>query len=270
MIACSATAAAPQAQQPRPAPAHKRIAILQSNYIPWKGYFDLINSVDEFILYDDMQYTRRDWRNRNRIKTPHGPLWLTIPVHVKGRFHQRIRDAEVSDPTWAARHWRSLVHAYSRAPFWHRYRDGLEALYLDCRETHLSAVNRRFLNALCDWLNIRTPIRDSSEYRLIDGKTERLVDICRQAGATHYLSGPAAKDYVVPELFSRAGIELEWMDYSGYPEYAQLYPPFDHHVSVLDLILCTGPGARHYLGRVRAGDRAIDASRGHQLLHAAP
>lgn len=255
MITCSETAVALPTYQHGSAAAQQRVAILQSNYIPWKGYFDLIASVDEFILYDDMQYTRRDWRNRNRIKTPHGPLWLTIPVHVKGRFHQRIRDVEISDPSWAARHWRSLRHAYSRAPFWNDYRELLESLYLDCRETHLSAVNRRFLTALCDWLNIRTPIRDSSEFHLIDGKTERLVDICRQAGATRYLSGPAAKGYIAPELFSRAGIELEWMDYSGYPEYDQLYPPFDHHVSVLDLILCTGPNARDYLRRVRIAER---------------
>src|SRR5687767_5361993 len=95
----------------------RRIAISQSNYIPWKGYFDLINFMDEFILYDDVQFTRRDWRNRNKIKTPNGELWLTIPVQVTGKYHQSIRETQVSDSTWARTHWRTLEHAYARAPW---------------------------------------------------------------------------------------------------------------------------------------------------------
>lgn len=227
----------------------KTVAILQSNYIPWKGYFDLIRRSDLFILYDDMQYTRRDWRNRNIIKTPQGPAWLTIPVQVKGRYIQPIREVQISDPSWERTHWQTLAHNYARAPFWAFYRERLESLYLDCRETHLSRINHRFLAALCEWLGIRTPIHWSMDYALAPGKTERLLDLCRQAGATRYLSGPAARDYLDASLFNQAGIEVEWMDYAGYPEYPQLHGPFEHKVSALDLLLNTGPDAPAYLSR---------------------
>ena len=95
---------------------HRRVAIVQSSYIPWKGYFDLIRAADEFILLDDVQFTKRDWRSRNRIKTKDGLHWLSIPVHTKGRYEQRILDATVSDPSWAVRHWQTIQGAYARAP----------------------------------------------------------------------------------------------------------------------------------------------------------
>lgn len=225
----------------------KRVAILQSNYIPWKGYFDLINSVDEFILYDDMQYTKRDWRNRNRVKTPRGPVWLTIPVEVKGKYLQKIKDTVISDASWTRHHWETIVHNYGRAPCFRDYRPAFEALYLECRETSLSAINYRFLSALCGMLGIRTRMSWSMDYKLAEGKTERLVELCRQAGASEYLSGPAAREYIDPDLFAVAGITLRYMDYSGYPEYPQLHPPFVHEVSIMDLILNVGPEAPKYM-----------------------
>lgn len=225
----------------------KRVAILQSNYIPWKGYFDLIAAVDEFILFDDVQYTRRDWRNRNRIKTQDGVKWLTIPVEAKGKYLQTIRETRISDPSWARKHWSALSHSYARTPYFHEYADRLEPLYLDAPPESLSEVNAAFIQTICAALSIETAITSSDRYQLIDGKTERLVGLCKQAGATHYLSGPAARDYIAPELFEEADVELEYMDYSGYPEYSQPYPPFDHYVTVLDLLFCTGPDARKYM-----------------------
>lgn len=226
----------------------KRVAIVQSNYIPWKGYFDMIRRVDEFILYDDMQYTRRDWRNRNKIKTAQGLQWLTIPVVVKGKYHQTIKETVVSDPQWPRQHWATLQHNYSRAPYFEAYRDRIEPLYrTEDMPTQLSAINHRFLTAVCGMLDITTRLTWSMDYTIVPGKTERLVSLCQQAGATEYLSGPAARDYVVPELFEAAGITLRWFDYSGYPEYPQLYPPFEHGVSILDLIFNTGPEAGRYL-----------------------
>jgi hypothetical protein len=225
----------------------KRVAIVQSNYIPWKGYFDLLNLADEFILYDDMQYTRRDWRNRNLIKTANGLQWLTIPVQVKGRYFQKIRETEVGDPAWARDHWRSIAHSYSRAAHFKDYKDWAEELYLGAGERLLSRVNYRFLTAICRVLGIRTQISWSMDYRLAEGQTERLVDLCKQAGATEYLSGPAAKDYMDEALFEREGIALRYMDYSGYPEYRQLFPPFEHGVTVLDLIFNEGPEATRYM-----------------------
>jgi WbqC-like protein family len=225
----------------------KLVAIVQSNYLPWKGYFDLINWADEFILFDDRQYTRRDWRNRNQIKTPHGPRWLTIPVQVKGRYHQRIDETKVADPTWARRHWESLKHCYARAPFFAAYRPLFEELYLGMKEEYLSRINYRFLQAVCGLLGIRTRLTWSTAYRATDGRTERLIDLCRQAGATAYLSGPVAQAYLDEVAFRAAGLAVRYADYAGYPRYRQLYPPFDHHVSIVDLLFNEGPDAPRYL-----------------------
>jgi hypothetical protein len=232
----------------------KRVAILQSSYIPWKGYFDLIRQVDEFILYDDAQFTKRDWRNRNQIKTKDGLLWLTIPVHVKGKFTQAIKDTTVSDAGWAGKHFKAIASAYARAPYFEMYRDTVSELYVGATSERLSEVNRRFIEAFARLLGIQTTITSSMDYTLPDGRVERLVSLCLQAGATAYLSGPAARDYIDPQRFADAGIELSYMDYSGYPEYPQLYPPFTHNVSVLDLLFSVGPAAPQYL--TRAGQTA--------------
>jgi WbqC-like protein family len=223
--------------------ARNRVAIIQSSYIPWKGYFDLIRRVDEFILYDDAQYTKRDWRNRNRIKGPNGPLWLTIPIDVKGRYFQAIKDTRVADGRWRERHWRTLQACYARAPYYRDYRSMLEELYLGCTSESLSEINRRFICRFCELLAFDTRVSCSMDYRLVEGRTERLVALCQQAGAREYLSGPAARAYIDLELFADAGITVTFMDYSGYPEYEQLYPPFDHHVSIVDLLVHTGPRA---------------------------
>ncbi len=225
----------------------KTVVIVQSNYIPWKGYFDLVNLADEFILFDDVQYTRRDWRNRNKIKTPGGVKWLTIPVKVKGRYLQKIKDVVVSDSMWRQRHWRSIVHSYARAECFPRYRDLFEELYLGSDQVFLSQINYQFLTAICGILGIDTRISWSMDYSLVEGKTERLVALCRQAGATRYLSGPSARCYLDEALFRAAGIVVDYMDYSGYPPYKQLYPPFEPGVSVLDLIFNMGPRATDYM-----------------------
>jgi hypothetical protein len=225
----------------------KRVAIVQSNYIPWKGYFDLINSVDEFILFDDMQYTRRDWRNRNKIKTAAGATWLTIPVQVKGKYFQTIKETEISEPGWNELHLKTICGQYARAAHFAYHRAWLEETYRGATAVRLSEINRHFLTRTCELLGIKTRLTTSMDYQIVDGKTERLVDLCRQAGATHYVSGPAARDYIEPSLFERAGIELSFYDYTGYPAYQQIHPPFDHFVTVLDLILNQGPDATRYM-----------------------
>lgn len=232
--------------------AARTVAIVQSSYIPWRGYFDLIGLADEFVLYDDAQYTKRDWRNRNRIKTPQGLQWLTIPVQVKGKYLQRICETQIESPDWAARHWKAFVHNYASAPHFDRYRAFFEELYLGSEERFLSAINRRFLEAICGLLGIETTFTWSTDYGGEGTKTERLVDLCRQARATVYLSGPRAKEYMDESLFDEAGIKLTYMDYSGYPEYPQLHPPFDPAVTVLDLLFNTGEDAPRYLKSVPA------------------
>jgi hypothetical protein len=225
----------------------KKVAIVQSNYIPWKGYFDLINLVDEFILLDDVQYTRRDWRNRNQIKTKNGLMWLTIPVKVDGKIPQRICETVISDSGWNRNHWKSIIHHYTRAKYFRDYKEVLEELYLGSDEILLSHINHRFLKAICEILDIKTKLSWSMDYGLFDGKTERLVNLCKKAEATEYLSGPAAKAYLNEELFRQEGITVRYMDYSGYSEYNQLYPPFEHQVSILDLIVSEGPNAAKYM-----------------------
>jgi WbqC-like protein family len=226
-----------------------RIAIVQSNYIPWKGYFDLIQSVDEFVLFDDVQYTRRDWRNRNRIKTAHGLAWLTIPVQTTGQYLSLIKDIEVSDDTWAAKHWKTIVASYARAPQFQWFAERFEPLYMSCPDRRLSLINRRWLEAACDALGIRTRLTWAMDYTVAEGKTERLVSICQQAGASTYISGPSARDYIDDGVFRAAGITLEYFDYAGYPPYPQLHGPFEHNVSIVDLLCQMGPDAPHFLRR---------------------
>jgi hypothetical protein len=225
----------------------KKVAIVQSNYIPWKGYFDLIAAVDEFILYDDMQYTRRDWRNRNQIKTPQGVQWLTVPVNVKGKYHQSIKDTEIDGADWASAHWKSLALNYRRAPHFDEIASWLESLYLAEPYTHLSRLNRRLIEAVCDYLGIKTVISNSWDYILPDGKTERLADLCVQAGGTEYISGPAAKGYIRENMFADRDIKLTWFEYGGYPRYPQLWGEFTHEVTVLDLLFNCGKGGPRYM-----------------------
>lgn len=225
----------------------KKVAILQSNYIPWKGYFDMIAAVDEFILYDDMQYTRRDWRNRNRIKTPQGVKWLTVPVLTKGNYYQAIRDVNIADSEWAAIHWQALSKNYGRALFFRDIATWLEPLYRSNSYTSLSELNRCFIEEVCCYLNIKTIIKNSWDYTLIDGKTERLADLCLQAGGTEYISGPAAKNYIEEDVFLKKGIKLTWFDYANYPEYPQMWGAFTHEVTIFDLLFHCGQQASHYM-----------------------
>jgi hypothetical protein len=225
----------------------KRIAILQSNYIPWKGYFDIIAAVDEFIVYDCVQYTKNDWRNRNQIKTTQGKSWLTVPVRQRS-LDQTIEQTEIADTGCFRKHWNTFRQNYAKAPHIRYCSDALEPVFLELgSERMLSQANVRLIRAACDLLGIRTPIRDANEYTLDSDRNERLVSLCRQAGASSYLSGTAAQAYLDETLFAKECITVEWMSYDGYPEYAQPYPPFDHHVSVLDLLASTGPEAPRFM-----------------------
>jgi hypothetical protein len=243
----------------------KRIAIAQSNYVPWKGYFDLINMVDEFVLLDNVQYTRRDWRNRNRIKSAGGTRWITIPVETKGRYLQRIDQTRISDPGWRRSHWDLLRQTYAGTPHFSRYRPELERLYLhELTDPLLTNVNRRLLEYGCSALGIVTPLSAASDYEPGEGTSDRLLDICLKAGATTYLSGPAARGYLEEERFREAGVGVEWMSYEGYPPYEQIHPPFVHGVSVLDLLFHLGPEAPSYM--LSFGARAQPGAGGNEGL----
>lgn len=223
----------------------KKVAILQSNYIPWKGYFDMVAAVDEFILYDDVQFTKNDWRNRNKIKTPQGIQWLTVPVGQNIR--RRIRDVDIPDHQWQKQHWKTLESNYRRAAYFEEVAAILEPLYLRRQYTHLSELNRVLIEAVCAYLGIATKISNSWDFQLIEGKTERLADICIQAGGTDYISGPSARDYIEEHIFNERGVSLNWFDYEGYPEYPQLWGEFTHNVSILDLLFNCGDNSPHYM-----------------------
>ena len=225
----------------------KKVAILQSNYIPWKGYFDLINMVDEFVIYDSAQYTRRDWRNRNKILTSLGPKWLSIPINVKGRYAQKICEAQISDRGWGGKHWNIIEHNYRKAPYFFEYAPIFEKLYLENCEELLSRVNFKFIEAINKLLGISTIIRWSDDFNLSFGKSERLLSICEASAADVYVSGPAAMNYLDVNLFSLKNIEIKWIDYSGYPKYRQIHGSFEHAVSILDLIFNEGPNATRYM-----------------------
>lgn len=224
----------------------KKVAILQSNYIPWKGYFDLINSVDEFIFYDDVQYTKNDWRNRNKIKTQNGLMWLTIPVKHEN-LNQKIKDTEIAYTNWNRKHWNAISLNYSKARYFKQYKELFEEVYLGITTKNLAEVNYVFIKLICNILNIHTKLSYSTNFKPAIGRVERLVDLCTQAGAGCYISGPSAKNYLNEELFRQEGIQVEYVDYSNYPEYNQLHGPFVHEVSIVDLILNEGPHSMNYL-----------------------
>jgi hypothetical protein len=225
----------------------KKVLITQSNYIPWKGYFDAINLADVMVLYDEMQYTKRDWRNRNKIKTAQGLKWLSVPVQVKGKYFQKINETLLADQKWSIKHWNSIEHAYKKAPFFDTYKEQVKALYLDTSSETISDVNKKFLEEISSLLGIDTPIRWSKEFELVGDKTEKLLNICKELNATHYITGPAAKAYMDTSLFDEAGIEIIWMDYSDYPEYDQLHDEFEHGVTILDLLFNLGPDSKKYM-----------------------
>jgi hypothetical protein len=222
----------------------KIIAAIQSNYIPWKGYFDIINRADEFVLYDDVQYTKNDWRNRNKIKTNEGLIWLTIPINHK--IGQKINEATVFSQNWRKKHWTTICQNYVRTRYFNDYKPVFEDLYLGNHEKYLSQINYQFICAINKILGITTKISWLTDYHVSEGKTDRLLDLIKQTGSNHYISGPSARSYLNEEEFKAAGISIEWINYGYYQEYTQLFPPFEHRVSVLDLIFNTGPEALNY------------------------
>lgn len=224
----------------------KTVAILQPNYIPWRGYFDLLSRADEFIIYDDTQYTRRDWRNRNKIMLGGKETWLTIPVDVSGKYTQLIRDVEIADAGWQSLHPKSLKHAYSKAPFFGDVMDLLSPLYERHAYSHLLDADLAFLEMVCSYLGLTARITLASDYIAEGTKTEKLVNLCRAANATHYISGPAAKSYMETDRFAAAGITLSYMKYPTYPAYDHV-STYGQAMSIVDALAHCGPAVTAHL-----------------------
>lgn len=223
-----------------------RVAILQSNYIPWKGYFDIIGSVDLFVFHDDLQYTKGDWRNRNKIKTAKGAEWLTVPCGTSE--HRLICDVQLTSSDWQRKHWRLIQAHYVNAPYFKQYSAFFEEIYLGRVWSNLSDMNQYMIKAISiELLGMKTRFDDSRAYDLKEAKGARVIELLKKVGATVYLSGPAAKFYLDESVFLNERINLEWMNYVGYPEYPQLNPPFDHAVSIIDLIFNTGSDATAFM-----------------------
>jgi hypothetical protein len=225
-----------------------KVGTIQSNFLPWRGYFDFIREVDLFIIHDDIQYTKGDWRNRNKIKTPRGAEWITVPVHYR-QSSQLIEETPIdySNP-WARNMLNRIRDSYQKAPCLEPYFSELSELLLEPAET-ISDLNVRIIHWVCSHLEIKTPLTFSRDYNPQGAKTERLIGILKQVKASTYLSGPTAKAYLEPERFEQAGIKLEYKVYD-YPEYEQLYPPFEPAVSVIDLLFMLGRDAKDYLGKM--------------------
>ena len=225
----------------------KSVGIIQSNYIPWKGYFDFVDSVDEFVILDDVQYTRRDWRNRNILKSPSGPKWLSIPVNTRGKYEASIEEIEVANHSWPEQHWAKICSYYAKAPAFEPHAEWLKSLYDQAVHLRkLSEINYLFLSEIASFLQIETPMHWSSSWPSNSTKSERLLELCMHLQADRYISGPAAKAYLDETLFAQNGITVSYFDYSGYVEYPQLWSHFDHHVTILDVILNTGQEAGRF------------------------
>ena len=226
------------------------VVILQPSYIPWRGYFDQISRADLFIFYDDVQYDKHGWRNRNQIKTGQGKQWLTIPVHSTGVTQGiPIKDVKIDwSKPWAKNHWKTLSIAYAKAPHFQRYIPLLEPFY-QRQDVLLADFTIDLTIALAGELGLPARFIRSSSLEGIDGqKTDRLIQILTRVGCTHYISGPSARDYIEQDKFDAAGIALEYIQYD-YPEYSQLFPPYDGQVSILDLLFMTGPEASGFFVR---------------------
>jgi len=224
------------------------VVILQPSYIPWRGYFDQIRRADLFIFYDDVQYDKHGWRNRNQIKTSQGKQWLTVPVHSKGVTEGiPIKDIRIDwSKSWPKKHLNALTFAYAKAPFFASFAPWLASVY-ERKDEFLADFTVNTTVELAGMLGITdTKFMHSSELQGIHGqKTDRLIHILQRVGATHYLSGPSARDYIEAEKFDQAGITLEFIQYD-YPEYPQLHPPYDPFVTILDLLFMVGEDAGAY------------------------
>ena len=222
----------------------KRISILQPNYMPWRGYYKIIKNSDCVVLYDDVQYTKNDWRNRNIIKSAKGPIWLTIPVRVKN-LNQRINETYSVNNNWYEKHYKSIRQNYSKSRYYNKYIDNFQEFYQNKKPRKITAIIENFNNIIFEILEISTKIIYSSDLGVTGNRNERLIRILKKLGADTYLSGPSASSYIDQELFKVNKIDIEWVSYQM-PMYKQVFDGFIPNLSIVDLIFNTGTEANYY------------------------
>jgi len=225
----------------------KKVAVLQSNYIPWRGYFDIIKDVDLFVFYDEVKYTKNDWRNRNKIYTRDGLKWITLPCGSD--YKRKISEVKFNpNVSWQTEHHRLICEAYKKAPYIDKYKPFLDYIFLERSWEYLSELNQYIIKHIShEMLGINAEFADSTDYQTDGQKNEKLLSLVLATGASHYLSGPAAKAYLDEEAFANRGITVQWKDYSGYPEYKQTREPFEGNVSIIDLLVNVGNDAPYYV-----------------------
>ncbi len=217
-----------------------RVAIHQPQYLPWLGFFDKIDQADCFVVLDNVQYQKNEWQNRNRIKTPQGWQWLTVPVHY--RFPQRLKEVEVDDTSgWRRTHWRTMTQSYRKAPYFEQYAAVFQSLY-DMPWRWLVDLNLAGLERLATALGLPWAPRIASEMALTEEPTQRLIDICRQVGGDQYLAGSGSQHYLDLPRFEAAGIGVQFQRFE-HPTYPQRYGAFEPALSLVDLLFNCGPGS---------------------------
>jgi hypothetical protein len=232
----------------RPEAPARTLVVLQPAYLPWLGFFDQMRRSDVFVYYDDVQFDKHGWRNRNRIKSPGGPLWLSVPVLHHGRGQPRIIDAEIDTRTaWARKHVGTLRQFYSKAPYFKQYLPELEDM-LNRPWTHIVDLDIGVAALLAKWLRVSPTVYRSSELGIDGAQSERLLNLCRHFGATRYLSGSAAREYLDVDLFARHDVDVVWQDYD-HPVYPQQYGEFVPYLSGIDLVFNCGNDSATILER---------------------
>lgn len=216
------------------------VAIMQPTYLPWTGYFELMDSCDVFVFLDCVQFDKRSWQQRNRIKTVSGELYLTVPVFTKNRREQKILEVEIDGSReFSLQHLRSIQSAYGKAPFYRQYIRGLKEL-LERKHTHLAELNIDLIHWIARMLGIETRTLRSSTLPARGARVERLISICEFVGADHYLSPEGARAYIEENNpFETRGIRLSYQKYR-HPAYRQLHGDFIPHMSTLDLLFNEG------------------------------
>ena len=218
-----------------------KIAICQPTYLPWIGYFDLMDQVDAFVLLDSVQFEKQSWQHRNRIKIASGLQWLTVPVVYRGCFGQTINQVAIRDPEFARKHLRGIELSYRRAAYFDSYYPELAEILQAHSKGLLADLNAGLLRWFRSIFGIRTPMVCSSAMNGRGRRSQLLVNVCLELNADGYLSPPGSTSYLLNdlELFVNAGIEVEFHHYQ-HPEYSQLFPPFCPYASALDLIFNEG------------------------------